>query len=77
MTRAAALLGALNTSAIPFSRVSGITGKVKGRWDMPTDREASRTPKSQARAADRAGDVWCLGSPAVGQEALITAQGRT
>lgn len=40
---------------------------------MPIDREASRTPKSQARA----GDGWCLESPAVGQEALITTQGRT
>lgn len=29
---------------------------------MPIDREATKTPKSQARAVCRAGDGWCLES---------------
>lgn len=44
---------------------------------MPIDREATRTPKSQGRAVCRAGDSWCLENLAVGQEALVTAQGST
>lgn len=69
-TRDAALLGALNAFATHCSSVSGITGKVEGRQDMPTDREATRTQKSQSGLVYRAGGGWCLKSPTAGHEAL-------